>query len=448
MADTEAIRGLLQDGDKVIIPYVNPATKTNEGIVKVDDTLSNDSENPVQNKVINTALSGKQATLVSGTNIKTVNNTSVLGSGNIAVQPVINDLADIRDNATAGKNASETISGYGDIVTHDADEFMSSSTVIGNAEIEIQKNGTKVDSFTTNQSGNKKTINITVPTSASDVNALPSSTKYGSTIDVTLSTSDYKQTIVLKDQDGNTLSSKVVDFPVESMVVSGEFDSENKKIVLTLQNGNTTDIPVGDLISGLQTEITSTNKLDADFIEDTLTTKKLVTTAEKNTWNSKQDALSSTQISNIAKGGTALQPSDVDSALSTTSENPVQNKVITSALNDKADGSDVIKKDGGSNSQTISLSSGSGTTSLAVKSRSTSSSYISFSGSSAWLGSIGVNSSKKPVFYNGTGYTLATTDDIPDIATTVNASSTNAETVGAKLFYDTVGNIETLLQGV
>lgn len=46
----------------------------------------------------------------------------------------------------------------------------------------------------------------------------------------------------------------------------------------------------------------------------------------------KQNALSSTQISNIAKGGTALQPSDVDSALSTTSENPVQNKVITSAL--------------------------------------------------------------------------------------------------------------------
>lgn len=34
---------------------------------------------------------------------------------------------------------------------------------VGNAEIEIQKNGTKVDSFTTNQSGSKKTINITVP---------------------------------------------------------------------------------------------------------------------------------------------------------------------------------------------------------------------------------------------------------------------------------------------
>ena len=35
---------------------------------------------------MDTALSGKQATLVSGTNIKTINNTSLLGSGNISIQ--------------------------------------------------------------------------------------------------------------------------------------------------------------------------------------------------------------------------------------------------------------------------------------------------------------------------------------------------------------------------
>ena len=54
--------------------------------VTVDDTLSTTSENPVQNKVINNALNGKQDTLVSGTNIKTINNTSILGSGNIEIQ--------------------------------------------------------------------------------------------------------------------------------------------------------------------------------------------------------------------------------------------------------------------------------------------------------------------------------------------------------------------------
>lgn len=38
-------------------------------------------------------------------------------------QPIINDLDTIRSNAQAGKQASDTISTYGDIVTHDVDEF-------------------------------------------------------------------------------------------------------------------------------------------------------------------------------------------------------------------------------------------------------------------------------------------------------------------------------------
>ena len=38
---------------------------------------------------LSTALSGKQATLVSGTNIKTINSTSLLGSGDITVQSEI-----------------------------------------------------------------------------------------------------------------------------------------------------------------------------------------------------------------------------------------------------------------------------------------------------------------------------------------------------------------------
>jgi len=37
---------------------------------------------------------------------------------------------------------------------------------------------------------------------------------------------------------------------------------------------------------------------------------------------------------------------------------------------------------------------------------------------------------------------------VPTIATSVSASSTNAETVGAKLFYDTCGNIESLINAL
>ena len=46
---------------------------------------------------------------------------------------------------------------------------------VGNAEIEIQKNGTKVGSFTTNQSGSKVSVNITVPTGTAANKDVPTS---------------------------------------------------------------------------------------------------------------------------------------------------------------------------------------------------------------------------------------------------------------------------------
>lgn len=54
--------------------------------VVVDNALSETSENPIQNKAVTSALNNKQATLVSGTSIKTVNGQSLLGSGNITIQ--------------------------------------------------------------------------------------------------------------------------------------------------------------------------------------------------------------------------------------------------------------------------------------------------------------------------------------------------------------------------
>lgn len=56
--------------------------KTQVGLPNVDNT--SDANKPVSSAT-QAALDGKQATLVSGTNIKTVNNTSLLGSGNINI---------------------------------------------------------------------------------------------------------------------------------------------------------------------------------------------------------------------------------------------------------------------------------------------------------------------------------------------------------------------------
>lgn len=91
--------------------------------ITVDSALSGSSTNPVQNKVINTALGNKQATLVSGTNIKTVNSTSLLGSGDVAVQPTLVSGTNIK---TINGNS---LLGSGDLsVSATVDSALSSSS--------------------------------------------------------------------------------------------------------------------------------------------------------------------------------------------------------------------------------------------------------------------------------------------------------------------------------
>jgi len=54
--------------------------------INMDSSPTSASTNTVTSGGVYTALSNKQDTLVSGTNIKTINNTSILGSGNIDIQ--------------------------------------------------------------------------------------------------------------------------------------------------------------------------------------------------------------------------------------------------------------------------------------------------------------------------------------------------------------------------
>lgn len=215
-------------------------------------------------------------------------------------------IANLILGASAGATAIQPNDNISTL-TNDVGYITSASLpTVNDATLTIQKNSTNVGTFTANASVDN-IINITVPVNASDVNALSDNTLYGASIDVSLNTTDYKLTITLKDQNGDTLNSKVVDFPIESVVVNGSYDSTNQKIVLTLQNGNTIDIPVGALIAGLQTEITSTNKLDADLVDDSTSTNKFVTSNDKTTWNGKQDTISdlSTIRSNATNGQSA-----------------------------------------------------------------------------------------------------------------------------------------------
>lgn len=136
-----------------------------------------------------------------------------------------------------------------------------------------------------------KAVNITVPTQASDINALPNTTKYAAALSLKINSSTFVMTGQLKDQNGDNLgTAQTIDLPLESVVVGGSYNSQTKNVVLTLQNGDTIEFSVADLVSGLQTELSATNKLDPSFINYD-TTHAAVTESDKTTWSGKQDAL-------------------------------------------------------------------------------------------------------------------------------------------------------------
>jgi len=76
--------------NKKITDLVEITSAANADVLPIVD-VSADTTNKIQvanlpiNTATQTALDGKQATLVSGTNIKTINSTSLLGSGDIAI---------------------------------------------------------------------------------------------------------------------------------------------------------------------------------------------------------------------------------------------------------------------------------------------------------------------------------------------------------------------------
>lgn len=191
---------------------------------------------------------------------------------------------------------------------------------------------------------------------------LPWTTKYWASIDMSINTTTYVITTQLKDQDWNNLgTAKTIDLPLESVVVSGSYNSQTKKVVLTLQDWSTIEFSVADLVSGLQTEITSTNKLDADLVDDSESSHKFVSASDKSTWNNKQDKLvSGTNIKTVngnsilwngnleitawvssvngETGAVVLDADDIDDTSTT-------NKFVTATekqtWNNKADDSDI-----------------------------------------------------------------------------------------------------------
>lgn len=134
--------------------------------------------------------------------------------------------------------------------------------------------------------GTSGVVNLgTVLTSHQDISGKADKSEAIGSLTLALDSTNYKITLSGTKVDGTSFTvSNVIDLPLESVVVSGSYNNTTKKVMLTLQNGSTIDFSVADLVAGLQSEITSTNKLSADLISDG-NTNKVVTSTEKNSWN-------------------------------------------------------------------------------------------------------------------------------------------------------------------
>ena len=203
-------------------------------------------------------VNSKQDTLVSGTNIKTINGNSLLGSGNIEIQG-------------------------GSTIAVDDSLSTTSTNPVQNKVITEALNG--------------KASQSDIPTKVSELT----------------NDSDF--------QTASQVATAISGINVPTKVSQLENDSD-------FQTGTQVSNSIATATSGLATKAELNGKQDKG---DYATTAQL---------NGKQDTLvSGTNIKTVngesllGEGNILIKSINVDSALSTTSENPVQNKVITNKVN-------------------------------------------------------------------------------------------------------------------
>lgn len=215
-----------------------------------------------------------------------------LTNGLAEKQDTISDLSTIRSNAENGQSAYTTIQGYGNIVTYNASAFATASQgqladsslqpndniselvndagyitseslpTVNNAKITIQKNGVDVENFTLNQSNNE-TINITVPTQASDINAVPTSrTVNGKALSANIS---------LNSMDVGALSSTTT---INDLTTTAQQNALNSGATTTNIGQITTNAnDISDIQDLIPSQATSSNQLaDKNFVNSSIST--------------------------------------------------------------------------------------------------------------------------------------------------------------------------------
>lgn len=311
-------------------------------------------------KADKSSLASKQDKLVSGTNIKTINNQSLLGSGNISIESgtsitVDSALSATSENPVQNKvitNTLQTKANASDIPTkvsqlENDSKFATQTAVATGLATKADK-----DSLTSLE-GSVSTLETTVRNQDKSIIANAQAIqgkqdKLESGVNIktinnqsilgsgNISIEGGGSTVVVDDALSNTSEN-----PVQNKVITARVTSIESSLA---SKANASDVPTK--VSQLENDSTYQTKANLDTALESYAKTSDVNSknaSQDEAIQSKQDKLiSGTNIKTInnqsilgegnisIEGGSSIT---VDSELSTTSENPVQNKVITTKVN-------------------------------------------------------------------------------------------------------------------
>ena len=325
---TAVATGLATKADKDSLTSLEGSVST------LETTVGNQDKSIIANAQ---AIQGKQDKLVSGTNIKTINNQSILGSGNISIEGggstvVVDDaLSDTSENPVQNKvittrvNSLETSleskANASDIPTK-VSQLENDSTYQTKANLdtalanyattsEVNSKNTLQDEAIQNNADAIATINQTLESKA-DTSAIPT-----------------KVSQLENDSDFVTSTEVSTNYATKTELASKADTSAIPTKTSQIENDSTYQTKA-NLDTALESyaktsDVNSKNASQDEAIQSKQ--DKLISGTNIKTINS-QSLLGEGNIS--IEAGSSIT---VDNALSTTSENPVQNKVITTKVN-------------------------------------------------------------------------------------------------------------------
>ena len=353
-ADTSAIptktSQLANDSGFMTSTEVSTTYATKAEVPTKTSQLTNDSQyqtkanldTALATKADKSSLASKQDKLVSGTNIKTVNNQSILGSGNISIEstsitvesalsttsenPVQNKVITTRvtsiETSLASKaNASDIptkVSQLENDSTYQTKANLDTALADYAKTSDVNSKNTLQDTAIQDNADAIATINQTLESKA-DTSAIPTKVSQLENDSGFATTTNVSATYATKESV-TALTAEVANKANASDIPTKTSQLENDSTYQTKANLDTA------LESYAKTsDVNSKNALQDEAIQSKQ--DKLISGTNIKTINN-QSLLGEGNIS--IESGTSIT---VDSALSTTSENPVQNKVITTKVN-------------------------------------------------------------------------------------------------------------------